>query len=147
MELFLALIILVIGIFFFLRSQRVTDNVDVEELPVVTPTLPKGAGAPIVRPVQPSQIQNRQIQDDSDDFITSVLIGAATDNALMGGMAGGSFVGGMIGQTIADESHNNYQSQQDYATDDNSNDSSSSDDSSYDSDDSSSDDSSSGSDD
>ena len=40
-----------------------------------------------------------------DDFGTSMMIGYATDNALLGGAIGGNFVGGMIGQALADSTH------------------------------------------
>ena len=42
------------------------------------------------------------VLDDGSDFIASAVIGAITDNAILGGAIGGSYAGGMIGQAIAD---------------------------------------------
>jgi hypothetical protein len=35
-----------------------------------------------------------------DSFLVSVVLGAATDSALLGGLLGGSFLGGIIGDSI-----------------------------------------------
>jgi hypothetical protein len=46
-------------------------------------------------------VANRTIQDtDRDDLILSAVIGAVTDNALLGGLLGGSIVGGILGDAI-----------------------------------------------
>jgi len=39
----------------------------------------------------------------NDDFLTSAMIGYATDSAIMGQMAGGSLAGGMVGEMLRDE--------------------------------------------
>jgi len=35
--------------------------------------------------------------DDDGDFLTSAVIGAVTDSALLGGLLGGDIVGGIVG--------------------------------------------------
>jgi len=45
---------------------------------------------------------NRRSEDDSGNFATSMAVGMATDNALLGYAVGGSLSGGMLGQNIAD---------------------------------------------
>jgi Na+/glutamate symporter len=111
------------------------------------------SGATIVRGGRGTTLNT--FQDDGDDsFLASVMIGAATDNAMMGGMVGGSMIGGLVGQALADsnQTDNSYQpdttnttSTDDSSSDDNSSDSSDDSDNSYDNSSSSS--SSSGSDD
>ena len=39
----------------------------------------------------------RKDEDDSGDFLTSAVIGAVTDSALLGGMLGGDMLGGIVG--------------------------------------------------
>ena len=39
-------------------------------------------------------------EKDDDDFLLSVAIGAATDNALLGGMLGGNLTGGLVGDML-----------------------------------------------
>lgn len=38
--------------------------------------------------------------DEDDSFLVSAIIGAATDNALLGGLLGGDIVGGIIGDAL-----------------------------------------------
>ena len=38
--------------------------------------------------------------DDSGDFLTSAIIGAATDSAILGGLLGGSMAGGILGDLM-----------------------------------------------
>lgn len=37
---------------------------------------------------------------DAGDFITSFVLGAATDSALLGGLLGGSMAGGLLGDLL-----------------------------------------------
>lgn len=37
---------------------------------------------------------------DDSSFLTSALVGAATDSALLGGLVGGDLLGGMIGDSF-----------------------------------------------
>jgi hypothetical protein len=41
-----------------------------------------------------------QVSPDDGDFLISMVIGAATDSALIGGGLGGSFTGGIIGDLL-----------------------------------------------
>ena len=43
---------------------------------------------------------NRTQQNYEGDLLTSIIIGAVTDSALLGGFLGGSFLGGAIGDTL-----------------------------------------------
>lgn len=43
---------------------------------------------------------NRTFSYDDDDFLMSVIIGAATDSVLLGGLLGGDIVGGMVGDLL-----------------------------------------------
>ena len=57
-----------------------------------------------------SSNSNKQPQyDDGGNLITSALLGYATDSALIGGLGGGSLLGGFIGQELRDVSQNNDQ--------------------------------------
>ena len=38
--------------------------------------------------------------DDDDSFLVSALIGYATDSAIIGGLAGGDFLGGVVGDIL-----------------------------------------------
>ncbi len=49
--------------------------------------------------------ESRTVCPDSDgNFFTSMIIGMATHNAILGGVLGGDLVGGIIGAGIADSS-------------------------------------------
>lgn len=39
---------------------------------------------------------------DDGDFLTSAVIGYATDNALIGGLLGGDLLGGIVGSVLKD---------------------------------------------
>lgn len=38
--------------------------------------------------------------DEDDSFLTSAVIGAATDSALLGGLLGGDIIGGVVGDLL-----------------------------------------------
>jgi len=40
--------------------------------------------------------------NDNGDFVTSMLVGAMTDNAIIGGVIGGSMLGGICGDMMGD---------------------------------------------
>jgi uncharacterized membrane protein YgcG len=46
--------------------------------------------------------------DDSGDFFTSALIGYATDSAILGGLAGGDMLGGIVGDMLNDSSSSSF---------------------------------------
>jgi hypothetical protein len=148
----IVVIIGLLGIGFLLFGLLSTKDVDTtEEVTEVIPNLPTGS-APIVRR---KAIQSSEYDYEDDGFATSMIIGAATDNALLGAVVGGNLAGGLIGQAIADSNHtvdDSSSSQDDSCSSDSSDssnsscDSSSSDSSSYDSGSSDSGSSSSGSD-
>lgn len=41
-------------------------------------------------------------KEEEDDFAKSAFVGYVTDNALLGSMAGGSLLGGIIGEMLND---------------------------------------------
>lgn len=45
-------------------------------------------------------------EDHSGDFLASMVIGMVTDNALLGGIIGGDFAGGMVGDMLAGDDGN-----------------------------------------
>ncbi len=47
-----------------------------------------------------SQDNNRTFSYDDDCFLMSMIIGAATDSALLGGLLGGDIVGGIVGDML-----------------------------------------------
>ena len=49
------------------------------------------------------EVERRRIEEDDSSFIMSAVIGYATDSAIVGGLLGGDFVGGFVGQAIADD--------------------------------------------
>lgn len=75
-------------------------------------------------------VTHQVVQDDSGNFLMSVLVGEITDSAALGGAIGGNYIGGMIGESIADSQHESY------SAPDNNNHSSSSSDSGFSSSDS-----------
>jgi hypothetical protein len=40
------------------------------------------------------------VEDSSDDFLISAVIGAATNSALLGGLLGGDMLGGLLGDFL-----------------------------------------------
>ncbi len=40
--------------------------------------------------------------DEDDSFLVSTIIGAATDNAILGGVLGGDIAGGIVGDLLND---------------------------------------------
>lgn len=45
-------------------------------------------------------VENGQAKDENGDVLLSAVIGAATDSALLGGILGGSFLGGAAGDLM-----------------------------------------------
>jgi hypothetical protein len=52
----------------------------------------------------------REVRDNSGDFITSMAIGYATDNAIIGGIVGGDMTGAIVGEMLNDsnETHHHH---------------------------------------
>lgn len=50
----------------------------------------------------------REVRDDSGDFLTSMSIGYATDNAVMGGVVGGNMTGAIIGEMLNDSNDSHH---------------------------------------
>lgn len=46
------------------------------------------------------QMESHEQTDNSGDFLLSAAIGAATDSALLGGLLGGDFLGGAVGDML-----------------------------------------------
>ena len=40
--------------------------------------------------------------NEQGDFLTSLIVGAATDSFLLGGLIGGSMLGGLLGDSLGD---------------------------------------------
>lgn len=64
-----------------------------------------------------SYFEHREVKDDTDDgFLTSMAIGYATDNGVLGGVIGGNMVGGMIGDMLNDsDDHHNHNHDTDFS--------------------------------
>jgi len=50
----------------------------------------------------PAHDEREVTHDDSGNFLLSAVIGYETDNAILGGLAGGDMLGGIIGAELAD---------------------------------------------
>ena len=48
---------------------------------------------------------DREVKDDSGDFLTSMAVGYATDSVVLGTMAGGNLSGALIGEMLNDSAH------------------------------------------
>lgn len=47
-------------------------------------------------------VESESKRNSSGDMLTSGIIGAVTDNALLGGLLGGSIIGGVLGDVLGD---------------------------------------------
>lgn len=47
-----------------------------------------------------SALKSDSRSSNSDDFLTSAIIGAVTGSSILGGLIGGSFLGGILGDTL-----------------------------------------------
>lgn len=92
-----------------------SDETDVSARPIITPRLtspPPPArtsqtvnNSPVYSVSTPRPTPARQQESGGGDgFVTSAVIGAVTNNGLLGGFVGGNFAGGMIGDAIVDGS-------------------------------------------
>jgi len=50
------------------------------------------------------RVAQRTVTYDDSNFMLSMLVGYATDNAVIGGVVGGSFIGGLMGEGLRDDS-------------------------------------------
>lgn len=48
------------------------------------------------------------VEDNSGDFVTSMIIGEVTGSGLLGGAIGGNFIGGEIGAMMSDDNSSSF---------------------------------------
>ena len=110
-----AIAVLLVSVFVEWKVSQDFGETEVPARPIITPrltsppppparTLQTVNNSPVYSVSAPSPTPDRQQESGSDGFVTSAVIGAVTNNGLLGGFIGGNFAGGMIGDAIVDGS-------------------------------------------
>lgn len=101
-------VLLIVGIaailfLFVVAMKRASDAVPERPTPPPVPPVPRGFVRASRTPDETPPTTPAKPAEEGGSFLASAAIGYATDNGLLGGIAGGDLIGGIVGEMLNDE--------------------------------------------